>query len=51
MIVCMSRRIAVELYEEITKLRPSWDKEDLKERIDKSSYDFILIRSRELAEA
>jgi type I restriction enzyme R subunit len=24
MIVCMSRRIAVELYEEITRLRPSW---------------------------
>ncbi len=30
MIVCMSRRIAVELYEEIVKLRPEWDDTDLK---------------------
>ena len=29
MIVCMSRRIAVELYEEIAKLRPSWHDRDL----------------------
>ena len=29
MIVCMSRRIAVELYEEITKLRPAWHDRDL----------------------
>jgi len=28
MIVTMSRRIAVELYEEITKLRPDWHSED-----------------------
>jgi type I restriction enzyme R subunit len=27
MIVCMSRRICVELYREIAKLRPSWDAE------------------------
>jgi type I restriction enzyme R subunit len=30
MIVCMSRRIAVELYEEIIKIRPDWHKSDLK---------------------
>lgn len=29
MIVCMSRRIAVELYEEMIKLRPSWDDKEL----------------------
>jgi len=28
MVVCMSRRIAVELYREIVKLRPSWEDED-----------------------
>jgi type I restriction enzyme R subunit len=30
MIVCMSRRIAVELYEEIIKIRPDWQSDDLK---------------------
>lgn len=30
MIVCMSRRIAVELYDEITQLRPEWHDADLK---------------------
>jgi len=30
MIVCMSRRIAVELYEEIIKVRPDWHDKDLK---------------------
>ncbi|MDD5083345.1 MAG: type I restriction endonuclease subunit R [Candidatus Moranbacteria bacterium] len=30
MIVCMSRRIAVELYEEIVKIRPDWHDSDLK---------------------
>ncbi len=30
MIVCMSRRIAVELYEEIVKIRPDWHDNDLK---------------------
>jgi type I restriction enzyme R subunit len=29
MIVCMSRRIAVELYEEIIKIRPEWHSDDL----------------------
>lgn len=29
MIVCMSRRIAVELYEEIIKIRPDWHNQDL----------------------
>jgi len=28
MIVCMSRRICVDLYEQITKLRPSWHSDD-----------------------
>jgi type I restriction enzyme R subunit len=28
MIVCMSRRICVDLYEEIVKLRPTWDSQD-----------------------
>jgi len=31
MIVCMSRRIAVEMYEEIIKLRPQWHNENLSE--------------------
>ena len=31
MIVCMSRRIAVEMYEEIIKLRPQWHNENLNE--------------------
>jgi type I restriction enzyme R subunit len=30
MVVCMSRRIAVELYEEIIKIRPDWHDKDLK---------------------
>jgi type I restriction enzyme R subunit len=30
MIVCMSRRIAVELYEEFIKIRPDWHDQDLK---------------------
>lgn len=30
MIVCMSRRIAVELYEEIVKIKPDWHDNDLK---------------------
>ncbi len=30
MIVCMSRRIAVELYEEIIRIRPDWHDKDLK---------------------
>lgn len=30
MIVCMSRRIAVELYEEIVKIRPDWHNTDAK---------------------
>ncbi len=30
MIVCMSRRIAIELYEEIIKIRPDWHDKDLK---------------------
>jgi len=29
MIVCMSRRIAVDLYEEIIKIRPDWHNQDL----------------------
>lgn len=29
MIVCMSRRIAVDLYEEIVKLRPDWHSDDV----------------------
>ncbi|GIW55779.1 MAG: DEAD/DEAH box helicase [Nitrospiraceae bacterium] len=28
MVVCMSRRICVELYRELVKLRPAWDDED-----------------------
>ncbi len=28
MVVCMSRRICVELYAELTRLRPEWDSED-----------------------
>jgi type I restriction enzyme R subunit len=31
MIVCMSRRIAVEMYEEIIKLKPEWHNENLNE--------------------
>ena len=29
MVVCMSRRIAIELYDEIVKLRPDWHSDDL----------------------
>jgi type I restriction enzyme R subunit len=35
MIVCMSRRIAVELYEEIIKIRPNWQDNDLKKGVIK----------------
>ena len=28
MVVCMSRRICVDLYREIVKLRPDWHHED-----------------------
>ena len=32
MIVCMSRRICVDLYNEIVKLRPQWHNEDDRSR-------------------
>jgi type I restriction enzyme R subunit len=35
MIVCMSRRIAVELYDEIVRLRPLWHKDDRKKGLIK----------------
>ena len=35
MIVAMSRRIAVELYDEIIKLRPSWHNDDLRKGVIK----------------
>ena len=35
MIVCMSRKICVDLYDEIIKLRPDWHSDD----VDKSCYD------------
>ncbi len=35
MIVCMSRRIAVELYEEIIKIRPDWHNKDLRKGVIK----------------
>ena len=35
MIVCMSRRIAVELYKEIIKIRPDWDSDDLNKGVIK----------------
>lgn len=38
MIVCMSRRIAVELYEEIIKIRPNWHNKDL----DKGSIKVVM---------
>ncbi len=44
MIVTMSRRIAVALYDEIIKLRPQWHNEDLKAGDFKSCYDFLLFR-------
>ena len=28
MVVCMSRRICIELYRELTRLRPDWHHED-----------------------
>ena len=31
MIVCMSRRICVDLYDEIVKLRPEWHSDNLEE--------------------
>ena len=44
MIVTMSRRIAVALYEEIIALRPQWHSEDLKDRDTESRHDFFLFR-------
>ncbi len=41
MIVCMSRRIAVELYEEIIKLRPQWHNKDL----DKGALKVVMTSS------
>ncbi len=41
MFVAMSRRIAVELYEEIIKLRPSWHSDDL----DKGSIKIVMTTS------
>ena len=35
MIVCMSRRIAVELYKEIIKIQPNWDSDDLNKGVIK----------------
>ena len=35
MIVCMSRRIAVELYKEIISIRPDWDSDDLSKGVIK----------------
>ncbi len=35
MIVCMSRRIAADLYKEITKIRPQWHNDDLKKGVIK----------------
>lgn len=41
MIVCMSRRIAVELYEEIIKIRPDWHNKDL----DKGAIKVVMTSS------
>ena len=51
MIVCMSRRICVELYREITKLRPDWHHEDDEEGHDQDRDDRLGHRPSRLAAA
>lgn len=44
-IVCMSRRICIDLYDQIIKLRPNWNNEDDREFISFAAgngYIFIL---------
>lgn len=40
MIVCMSRRIAADLYQAIIKLKPEWHSDDLNKGKIKSRNDF-----------
>ena len=44
MIVTMSRRIAVALYDEIIKFRPQWHSEDLKAGHFEGGHDLFLFR-------
>ncbi len=51
MIVCMSRRICVELYREIVKLRPDWDGADDEHGRAQGGDDRLGLRSGRLAAA
>ena len=51
MIVCMSRRICVELYREIVKLRPDWHDDERRQRRHQSGHDRLGVRSGRLADA
>ncbi len=51
MIVCMSRRICVALYDEIVALRPDWHSDDDDSRRDQDRHDRLGLRSAGLAAA
>ncbi len=51
MIVAMSRRIAVDLYNEIIKLRPEWHDDDLSKGYDQGGHDCVECRRPGNAEA
>jgi type I restriction enzyme R subunit len=51
MIVCMSRRICVALYDAIVKLRPEWHSDDGRRRSDQGRNDRSSFRSTGLATA
>ena len=50
MIVCMSRRICVDLYNAIIKLRPEWHSDDDKQGVHQDRHDGQCHRSAGLAE-
>ena len=51
MVVCMSRRICVELYDEIVQLRPDWHDDDDDAGRDQGRDDRLGVRPARLAAA
>ena len=51
MAVCMSRRICVDLYNQIIKLRPDWHSDDDEQGRDQDRHDRLGLRSARLAAA
>ena len=51
MVVCMSRRICVELYDEIVKLRPEWHSDDDDDGVDQDRHDRLGLRPARMAAA